>query len=425
MNWQEIKNIQEVKTRPVDFLKYKKITPQIFKECVALAKKLQGKKIIHINSTQLGGGVSELLRSQIPLERSLGLNSHWFIIEAPIRFFRVTKKIHDLLQGKEGILKDAEKYFYLKWLYSQIAPSFEKIISQEKPAIVVIHDPQPLPLIDYISGKTIPILRMHIDLSLPNPSILKFLQPLVGKYKLVILSHPKYRPAWLSAKKTRIIMPAINPFNPKNRPIRESYAKNILNLYNVDTSRPIVSQVSRFDPWKDPLGVIKAYRLAKKQIPELQLILSGIAEARDDPQSIEVFEKVYKKTKDDPDAYLFFDPKKFKEVTVDLFVNAVYTASSLVMQKSLKEGFGLTVTEAMWKGKAVIGGQTTGIALQIKHGRNGFLVSSVEEAAEYLIRLLKDSSLREKIGQAAQESVKEKFLLSRFVLDHLKIYSRL
>ncbi len=417
-------HIEEIKTQPTNFRKYQKITPGIFKQSVNLAKKLRGKKIIHINSTQLGGGVSELLRSQIPLEQSLGLDSHWFIIKAPIQFFKITKKIHNLLQGEAGTLKDSEKYFYLKWLYSQIAPSFEKLISQEKPDIVVIHDPQPLPLIDYLSGETIPILRIHIDLSSPNPNILKFLQPLIKKYKLVIFSHSTYRPSWLPAKKSKIIMPAINPFARKNKPMAKAKAEKILGLYGINTGQPIVSQVSRFDPWKDPLGTLQAYYLTKNEIPQLQLILAGIFQAYDDPQAVKVFEKVEKQAAGDPDIFLFADPARLKDVSNDLFINAVYTASAVIIQKSIKEGFGLTVTEAMWKGKAVIGGQTKGIALQIKSGQNGFLVNSPEEAAQYLIRLLKDERLKKKIGQAAHQTAKKKFLLSRFILDHLKIYIR-
>lgn len=417
--------IEKVKTQPIDFRKYQKITPKIFRQSISLAKQLRGKKIIQINSTQLGGGVSELLRSQVPLEKSLGLKSDWYIIKAPIQFFKITKKIHDLLQGEPGILTDSEKYFYLKWLYSKIAPSFEKLISQEKPDIVVIHDPQPLPLIDYISGKTVPLLRMHIDLSAPNPKILKFLQPLIEKYKLAIFSHSTYRPSWLSPRKSKIIMPAIDPFTIKSQSMGKTEAEKILGLYGINADQPIISQVSRFDPWKDPLGTLQAYYLAKNEIPQLQLILAGIFQAYDDPQAIKVFKKVKKQAKGDPDVYLFSDPARLKEISNDLFINAVYTASAVIIQKSLKEGFGLTVTEAMWKGKAVIGGQTKGIALQIKHRKNGFLVSNPEQTAQYLVRLLKDKSLRKRIGQAAHQTVKDKFLFSRFILDHLKIYSRL
>ncbi len=417
-------HIEKVKTKPIDFQKYQKITPQIFKQSITLAKKLQGKKIIHLNSTQLGGGVSELLRSQVPLEKSLGLNSDWYIIKAPIQFFKITKKIHNLLQGEPGRLEDREKYYYLKWLYSQIAKSLEELIAKEKPEIIVIHDPQPLPLIDYIPRRIIPILRMHIDLSNPNPYILNFLKPLIEKYDLVIFSHDIYKPNWLPNQKTAVAMPAIDPFTVKNQFMSKSEAERILALYGLNADQPIVSQVSRFDPWKDPLGTMKAYYLAKNEIYNLQLILAGIFQAYDDPQAVNVFEKVKKQAVGDPDIFLFADPAHLKEVSNDLFIRAVYTASDVIIQKSIKEGFGLTVTEAMWKGKAVIGGQTKGIALQIKNGQNGFLVNSPEKAAQYLVRLLKDKKMREKIGQAAHQSVKSKFLLSRLVLDHLKIYSQ-
>lgn len=415
-------HIEKVKTGQYNFQDYKNLTPEIYQKSIDLAKNLKGKKIIHINSTQLGGGVSELLKSQIPLEQSLGLDSQWYIIKAPIRFFKITKKIHNLLQGEKGYLEESEKKIYFDWLNFKIASSFKKIISQEKPEIVVIHDPQPLPLIEHLIG-AVPILRMHIDLSQPNPNILKILQPLIEKYKLVILSHNTYRPDWLNEEKTRIVMPAINPLTEKNKLIDKEQAEKILSLFGLDVKKPIASQVSRFDPWKDPLGVIKAYQIAKKEIPELQLILSGICEAHDDPQAIEIYNKVYQKTKNDPDVHLFFDSDRFKEISIDLFVNAVYTASNILIQKSLKEGFGLTVAEAMWKKKPVIGGKTKGIELQIKHNENGFLVSSPEETASYLIKLFKDEKLRNKIGENAYQSVKNKFLLSRFVWDHLRIYS--
>ncbi|HEB01531.1 MAG TPA: glycosyltransferase [Candidatus Portnoybacteria bacterium] len=416
--------LKEIETQPANFQRYKKLTPEIWQQTIELAKKAQGKKVIHINSTQLGGGVSELLRSQIPLERSLGVDSRWFIIKAPSRFFKITKEIHNLLQGESGILDESEENFYLKWLDDKIAPSFKKLISQERPDIVIIHDPQPLPLIDYFSERTIPILRLHIDLSAPNPNILKFFQPLIKKYTLVILSHAIYRPAWLPAEKSRIIRPAINPFTTKNHPMKKSEAKRILNLYGIKTDQPIVSQVSRFDPWKDPLGTYQAYRLAKNKIPHLQLILAGLRQAKDDPEAREIFRKVKKQAGGDPDVFLFFNPAKLKGISNDLFINAIYTASAVIIQKSTKEGFGLTVTEAMWKAKAVIGGQTKGLALQIKHGKNGYLVSSPEQLAKYILRLLPNRPLRKTLGRAAHQTVKNKFLLSHLILDHFKIYAQ-
>lgn len=413
--------IKKVDLKPADFKKYQSLTPEKYEDCLALSKKLKGKRVLHLNSTQLGGGVSELLHSQVPLENSLGLNSAWHIINAPIKFFQTTKKIHNLLQGEKGSLSEKEKSLYLNWLRKEIAPSFKKLLEKEKPEIVVIHDPQPLPLVSQIPEKTISVLRMHIDLSEPNPQILNFLKPLILKYRQVILSHSQYRPDWLKAQ---IIMPAINPFTAKNRTMKKEEAESILKLFNINTERPAISQISRFDPWKDPLGVIRAYQIAKREIPDLQLILSGIFLAKDDPQAKEMFEEV-KKQAQDPDIFLFANPKRLKEINSNLLINAIYTASQVVLQKSLKEGFGLTVTEAMWKGKPVIGGNASGIALQIKNGVNGFLVNSPQEAADCLIKLLKDENLRKKIGGAARQSVKENFLMSRFILDHLRLYNEI
>ncbi|MFH1612083.1 MAG: glycosyltransferase [bacterium] len=417
--------IKKIDSTSINFDKYKEITPRIYEDSKKLAKKLKNKKIIHLNSTQLGGGVSELLHSQTPLERSLGIDSSWYIINAPVEFFKTTKKIHNLLQGEKGSLTNSEKEIYLNWIDKEIAPTFQKLIQKEKPDIIVIHDPQPLPLIKYIPKDITPILRIHIDLSEPNLKTLEFLQPLIQQYKLVVLSHPEYRPQWLPKKKTVIIMPAINPFTIKNEIISQSKAKQILQTFNINTDNPIVSQVSRFDPWKDPLGVLKTFYIAKNKFPKLQLILAGLFQAKDDPQAKEMFEKVKKQAEGDSDIFLFADPTTIKDIDNSLFVNAIYTASTVVMQKSIKEGFGLTVTEAMLKGKPVIGGNTLGIALQIKHKKNGFLVSSPEEAAKYLIKLLSNKKLQNRIGKTAQKYVKDNFLLSRFVLDHLELYNNI
>jgi len=417
--------LEKVETVSQSFDAYKELTPKLWRDCLRLAKKIQGKRIIHINSTYLGGGVAELLRTQIPLENSLGLKSQWFVIKAPEKFFEITKKIHNLLQGKKGSLNKLEKKFYLEWINKKIAPLFKDLLLKEKPDLVIIHDPQPLPLVEFFSRGIVPVLRLHIDLSAPCQSILSFFQPFIEKYRLVILTSSVYRPIWLSRKKVRIIQPAINPFSEKNKFIKLSQAKEILFHFDVNPSQPIVAQVSRFDPWKDPLGVIQAYYLAKNQFPSLQLLLVGFFQAADDPEAKEVFKKVEKHARGDSDIFLFADPSVLRDISNDLFVNAVYTASSVILQKSIKEGFGITVTEAMWKGKPVIGGRTTGIALQITHNQNGFLVSSPEEAGKYLIELLKSKSLRERIGQAAHQTVKEKFLFPRLILDHLRLYQEL
>ncbi|MEA3292934.1 MAG: glycosyltransferase [Patescibacteria group bacterium] len=416
--------IEEIQTKKIDFKKYKNLTPNIYKQSICLSRKIPNKKIIHINSTSVsgGGGVSELLRSQIPLEKSLGFDSRWFVIKGNPRFFEITKKAHNLLQGKSGDLSQEEKKFYFQWLNKKIAPCFKKLISREKPGIIIINDPQPLPLIDFIPSDILSILRMHIDTSTPDKSTLNFFKPLIKKYKIVIFSHPKHRPLWLPVEKTRIIMPAIDPFTKKNQALKKQDALKILSMYGIDAKKPIISQVSRFDPWKNQLETLKIYRLAKKKVPGLQLILIGLSWAKDDPEAIDMFKKIKKNSRNDADVWLFFNPKKLNGLSNNLLINAVYTGSNVIIQKSIREGFGMTITEAMWKKKSVIGSNANGIKLQIKHRKNGFLASTSDEAAKYLVQLLKDSSLRANIGRNAHQTIKNDFLLSRLILDYLKIF---
>jgi len=423
-----MKYLVPVKNLPIlNFKKFKKLTPLIYQRAIRLGKKIKGKKIVHINSVSYGGGVAEMLRSQIPLENSLGLNSLWYTLSAPLKFFDITKKIHNLLQGKKGKLSENEKRYYLNWILNKAGKEFCYVLEKESPDILIIHDPQPLPLIFLTpESKKLPktILRLHIDLSTPEKTTLNFLKKFILGYDSVILSHPDYKFHWLNQNKTEIIYPAINPFSPKNVPMKLSQAKKVLLALGVCADKPIISQVSRFDPWKDPLGTIQSYYLAKKEIPNLCLILAGIFFADDDPEAKKIFKQVKKHTGRDPDIYLFSDPYQLKNISNDVFINAVYTISTVVLQKSIREGFGLTVTEAMWKKKPVIGGKTKGISLQITHNKNGFLVKTPYEAANYIIKLFKDKKLREKIGECAHTAVRKKFLISRLILDHLRIYKK-
>ena len=420
-----MKYFKEQKLEKIDFERFKKITPREFKEAKFLAKKLQGIKILNINSTSLGGGVAEILKSQLPLENSLKINSFWYVLKAPTEFFKITKKIHNFLQGEKGSLKESEKNFYLEFLFKKAGPDFKKLLFKIKPHILIIHDPQPLPLINFVPPSIKTILRIHIDLSEPNKETAFFLKPFIEKYQKVIFSHKDYRFNLLPQEKIKIIFPAIDPFSEKNRFLKISQAKEILAFLGIHPEKPILLQVARFDPWKDHLSTLKAYYLAKNHFPKLQLVLVGIPQPKDDPQAQEVFEKIKKHAKGDPDVYLFSDIKQIKTISPDLFINALNTASTVFMHKSIKEGFGLAITEAMWKKKPVIGGKTKGIELQIIHKKNGFLVENAEEAAFWIEKLLKDKNLRKKIGKRAYETVKSKFLISRLVLDHLKLYQEL
>jgi trehalose synthase len=409
----------------IDISEYQKVNAGNLKTLFKITKKIRGQTVIHINATATpgGGGVAELLRSQVKFEKDIGLDSHWLTIEAPCQFFVITKKIHNFLQGKSGILTESERETYLT-VNRQLGASLVQFLKRYESAIIVVHDPQPLPLIHDIPPNFFPIFRLHIDLSTPNPTILDFLRPFISQYKFVILSSPVYCSSlpWLNSSKKKVVLPAIDPFSEKNRPMGPEVARHILEGFEIDWSEPIVTQVSRFDPWKDPLGVIRAYYLAKNKIPALQLVLAGFLLAKDDPEARLMFEKIKKHDRGDPDIHLFEDTRELRDISNDKFINALYTASTIIIQKSLREGFGLTMTEAMWKGKPVIAGMTQGALLQIKNGKDGILVSSPEETARAIIRLVKDEKLRNRLGKAARQSVKRRFLFPRFILDNVRIY---
>lgn len=412
---------------PANILReYKKLNPSTYRKFIKEKNKLTGQTIIHVNSTSYGGGVAEILKSQLPLENYLGLESHWLVIKAPRNFFVITKKIHNLLQGQAGSITEKEKSLYLS-INHDLGKFLNRFCERFNSGIVVIHDPQPLPLISHIPQNFSSILRLHLDLSAPNPNMLDILRPFISQYSLVILSDPDYRLSlpWLKKSKTKIILPAINPFNEKNEFMGLETAQEIIKQFGINPLKPIITQISRFDPWKDPLGVIRAYYLAKNEIPDLQLVLAGFLLAKDDPEAVEVFEKVKKHARGDPSIFLFGDIRKLKNITNDAFINALYTISTIIIQKSIREGFGLTITEAMWKGKPVIAGLTEGATLQIKNNKNGILVSSPEEAAKAIVRLIKNEKLRSRLGKAAHQSVKQKFLLPRFILNNVNAYKQL
>jgi trehalose synthase len=402
---------------------YRNFNPKIYAELWRASKKLAGKSVVHINAAPSGGGVAELLRSQIPLENSLGFRSTWLSIRAPRKFFVLTKKIHNLLQGKVGSLTLEEKSYYLI-INQELAKSFDKFCEHYPCDLAVVHDPQPLALCNFLERKTPAILRMHIDLLTPNKNVLRFFQPFLEKFEAIILSNRDYISSFEESDRRRlkIIEPAIDPLTDKNESMDERYASRILEQFGINCLDPIVTQISRFDPWKDPLGVIRAYYAAKNDIPNLQLILEGFVLANDDPEATLIFEKIKKHAKGDPDIFLFSDQKVLKDISVDVFINALYTASTVLIQKSIREGFGLTMTEAMWKGKALIAGATSGALLQVKNGYNGIMVSSIEEASRAIVMLIEDPKLRMKLGREARRSVGKKFLFPRYLLDNLKIY---
>jgi trehalose synthase len=358
------------------------------------AQRLRGLRAVNISSTFYGGGVAEILSSATLLARSAGIRADWRLIQGSPDFFSVTKKFHNALQGAEINFTDLKKEIY------------EEVILQNAARMdldcdfVIVHDPQPLPLINYHRRNCPWIWRCHVDLSHPNPEVWNYLKQYIDQYDAVILSLPEYAREVIPPQV--FIMPAIDPFSVKNAELSERDIKDRLDHYGIPEDLPIIAQISRYDRWKDPEGVIEAFKIARKQVPATLVLLGNVA--TDDPEGQEVFESVLKHKEE-----------RIFILTVEdsALVNALQRRAAVILQKSIREGFGLTVTEAMWKGAVVVGGRCGGIKHQIQDGTNGFLVSSVEEAAEAIVRILKDDSLKETIGKAARETVQQRFLMSR------------
>ena len=410
--------LQEVIVRRKDIDSYRKIVgDEVIDELKTLSKPLEGKRLIHINSTARGGGVAEILASLVPLQRNLGLDARWFVASPPAPFFKITKKFHNALQGADIPISEEELNYYLKF-NQQFAEAVELLPAD----LLLIHDPQPLALRHYSDRDTPAISRIHIDLSTPSPSLLKFFLPFLNEYDRVIFSLSSFVPEGFPKEKVAVIPPAIDPRLPKNKKLDEKLAKMILTGFGVNPTEPIIAQASRFDPWKDPIGVIDAYRVAKKEIPDLQLILLGSMAAKDDPEAAVIFRQVRDYMGKDRDISLIFRPAYFHGRVNDLVLNAVQSGADVILQKSLREGFGLTATEALWKGKPVIAGRVGGLALQIEDGESGVLVNNSEDAGRAIVRVLKDKKLKEDLGRAAHERVLKNFLITRLIRDHHRLY---
>ena len=407
---------------PVIYEDYRPLLdPQLADELASVAKELSGLRVVHLNSTATGGGVAEILQSMVPLGNALGMETERIVINPDAaEFFDVTKKIHNMLQGSEGELSPEELDIYFSCIQRVADDMNARGLEAD---IWFVHDPQLLPLARLLpkkEGQTW-IWICHIDLTTPNRSVLDALMPLTQDYDQLIFSQAAYVPADLGDKVPVLIAPpAIDPLTIKNVPMDLAQAQTIIRGMGIDTERPLITQVSRFDLWKDPWGVIDAYRIARESVPGLQLALLGLSQATDDPEGVKVFQTVADHAAGDPDIHLYIDPREMP-VSVDEVVNAIQVVSKVLIQKSTREGFGLTVTEGMWKGKPVIGGDAGGIRVQIDNGVSGFLVSSPEECAQRLVELLKDQDLSTRIGEAARESVRQMFLLPRLALDYLKV----
>ena len=360
--------------------------------------------IVHVSSTFYGGGVTEILTPLTLMMNALGIETGWHLIQGTPAFFNCTKKFHNALQGESIGFSDAERA-----IYEQVVFENATRLHLAEADAVIVHDPQPLPLIDHFHERRGPWLwQCHIDLSSPNPVAWNYLRGFVEQYDAAIFSLPGY--AQDLDIRQRFITPAINPFSAKNSELSDGEIHQCLSHYMIPTDRPLVTQVSRFDRWKDPVGVIEAFRKAREQV-DCTLVLVGNT-ATDDPEG-EVMLETIRNSIDERVIVLTVDDP--------MLVNALQRHSAVVLQKSTREGFGLTVTEAMWKGAAVVGGDVGGIRRQICDGENGFLVNTVDETAERIVQLLRDPSLRARISVRARETVRQNFLMSRLLEDWLDL----
>jgi trehalose synthase len=392
------------------------VGPETVAALRSAAAGLRGLRVLNVNSTEHGGGVAELLRSSVPLLRDLGIHAEWRVIDAVPEFFEVTKRIHNGLQGADVELTDHERRL---WIECQALNARELDNGWD---VVVVHDPQPLGLAAELDGAAPApewIWRLHIDSSNLNPGVWAFLSPWVDPYRAVVVSLADFAPHDLAERAVHVIPPAIDPLLPKNRPMDPAEARAAIIRLGIDPERRLLAQVSRLDPWKDPIGVIDAFRRVRVDHPGTQLALLGAIEAADDPEAVRMATEVRAAAGADPDIHVITDPA----IIGPAEVGAVQLLADVVLQKSRREGFGLTVAEALWKGTPVVGGRAGGIVLQIEDGVSGFLVDSSQEAAERSSWLLAHPADARAIGAAGRSRVHDRFLVTRLLADELALYA--
>jgi trehalose synthase len=388
---------------------------ELIDELTNLARELRSVRICHINSTGYGGGVAELLSRLVPLANALGVRTAWKVIEGTPEFFTVTKALHNALQGAVQPLSESEKAIYLR-ASRQSARRLDTAYD-----VIFVHDPQPAALRGLAgTNRAKWIWRCHIDTSAPNPAAAEFLLPHVAGYDAVVFTLREFLLPGIPVERAVFIPPAIDPFAMKNMELPPDLCDAVVADAGIDVRRPLVLQVSRFDPWKDPMGVIRAYRIAKRAAPGLQLALVG-ALAGDDPEGWELLALVQREVAKDPDVHVLTNLGGVG----NLEVNAFQRASDVIVQRSLREGFGLVVSEAFFKRKPVVGTHAGGIPMQFPAGWDRYLVSSVEQAAERIAELVHEPALREAFGAAAREHVRRKFLLPRLLRDQLRLVKSL
>ena len=372
-----------------------------------IAIKLEGKHIVHVNSTYFGGGVAEILNSLVVLMNRVGVRTDWRLLKGSHSFFDVTKRFHNALQGSRNSITEKDKRIYLDELEKNAI-----MMHFSEHDLVFIHDPQPLGLIKFIKKKRQPwIWRCHIDIEHANKNAWAFFRPFAKQYDGAIFSLAKYKKRDLSMDQF-FVAPSIDPLSLKNEDISESQARKIISKESIKLDKPLITQVSRFDKWKNPLGVLKIFNMVRERAKARLVLIGDMAD--DDPEGPKIYNKVIRQA------------EKMKNVHIvtkkdDLLVNALQRTSHVVLQNSVREGFGLTVTEALWKGTPVVGTKVGGIPLQVIHEKTGALVNNSKEAADWCVKLIKNDKLRIKMGQEGKEHVRKNFLITRHLYDYLNV----
>jgi trehalose synthase len=385
---------------------------EVLSQIFAKARRLSNKHILHISSTYQGGGVAEMLNSLVLLMNDVGVFTGWRILHGSPDFFTITKKFHNALQGDPINLTDIKKN-----LYSEVNENFA-IFTHINHDCVIVHDPQPLPMIKFYRKKAPWLWRCHIDISNPNRELWDFLKSFIIRYDGMIISDERYKKKDLPISQY-IFHPTIDPLSYKNIPLNESVINKYLRKFGIPINKQIIVQISRFDKWKDPEGVIEVFKLVKQEV-DCRLVLCGNI-ASDDPEGLQIYRKVLQKVKKEKDILIITRDNQ-------ILVNALQRAASVVIQKSLREGFGLTVTEALWKGKPVVASNVGGIPLQVIDGKTGLLVepNDIEGCARKIVKILKEPEFARVLGENGKAHVKENFLITKSLLIYMDtIYEKI
>ncbi|MCH7609006.1 MAG: glycosyltransferase [Chloroflexi bacterium] len=409
-----------VSVTPKSLEEYRRhVGDDVIAEIEELARPLRGARVLHLNATAYGGGVAELLNSIIPLLQDLGIAAEWQVIDAHAEFFNVTKSMHNAMQG-----------MYIPWS-NAMADTWREVNQANAEAIterydyVYVHDPQPAGLLHYVRLRDAGglgakwIWRCHLDTTEALPEVWDFLRGYVELYDAAVFTMEGYVKSRLGPQ-LAIIPPAIDPTSTKNTPLPKAVVREVLQRYEIDPDRPIIAQISRFDPWKDPLGVIDTYRILKEHRPGLQLLMVA-SMADDDPEAWSFYERIVRKAGEDYDIHVLTNLNGVGNVEVNTF----QSAADVVMQKSLREGFGLVISEALWKGKAFVGSSAGGIPMQLDGGRVGRVADTTQEFADAIGDLLDDPPARKALGKAAKEHVRANYLTTRLLADHLRLMNSL